>query len=244
MSTNKILLVEPPFYRLYKDNYSLGRYPLSLGYLAGIIKKETDWNIMVYNADFSANSVTGKVSYLAGSGFINYLKNLRDLSQPIWSEIRTVISKYEPIVVGIASKSQNFASVQNIAKLVKEINNETIVVIGGPHPSMVGKDVLVCPDIDICVKGEGERTIVELLNTIGEHKGLGAVKGIVYRKGEETIENPPREFIDNLDTLCFPHEAAPEVLKDYNLYPLSAFKNIFAIRGCPFSCFYCGSREI
>ena len=35
----RILLIEPPFYRLFKDNYSLDRYPLSLGYLSGTIKK-------------------------------------------------------------------------------------------------------------------------------------------------------------------------------------------------------------
>jgi hypothetical protein len=38
----KILLIEPPFYRLFKDTYSLERYPLSLGYLAGTIRKETN----------------------------------------------------------------------------------------------------------------------------------------------------------------------------------------------------------
>ncbi len=44
-----ILLIEPPFYRLFKDIYSLDRYLLSLGYLAGTIKKETDWSVMTYN---------------------------------------------------------------------------------------------------------------------------------------------------------------------------------------------------
>jgi hypothetical protein len=38
---HRILLIEPPFYRLFKDTYSLDRYPLSLGYLAGAIKKGT-----------------------------------------------------------------------------------------------------------------------------------------------------------------------------------------------------------
>ena len=35
----KILLIEPPFYRLFKDTYSLETYPLSLGYLAGVVKE-------------------------------------------------------------------------------------------------------------------------------------------------------------------------------------------------------------
>ena len=53
---HKILLIEPPFNRLFKYTYSLDRYPLSLGYLAGTIKKETDWDVKVYNADFYPKS--------------------------------------------------------------------------------------------------------------------------------------------------------------------------------------------
>ncbi|MEK6737352.1 MAG: hypothetical protein AABY74_01640, partial [Planctomycetota bacterium] len=55
---NKILLIEPPFYRLFHDKYSLNKYPLSLGYLAGTIRKHTDWDVMVYNADFMPKSVS------------------------------------------------------------------------------------------------------------------------------------------------------------------------------------------
>ena len=50
--------------------------------------------------------------------------------------------------------------------------------------------------------------------------------------------------MEDLDSLPFPHEFAREVLIDFEKYPLSAFQNIFATRGCPFNCFYCGSRNI
>jgi hypothetical protein len=75
---HRILLIEPPFYRLYKNTYSLDRYPLSLGYLAGTIRNETDWNVLVYNADFHFQSESQSVSYMAGTGFSNYLNNLKD----------------------------------------------------------------------------------------------------------------------------------------------------------------------
>lgn len=242
--SNRILLIEPPFYRLYKKTYSLNRYPLSLGYLAGTIKKETDWDVVVYNADFSPESETGSVSYLAGDGFKNYLNNLKDFSGAVWSEIRAAILAYSPTVVGITAKSQNFASAQMVAQIAKEINKEIIVVVGGPHPSMAGKDVFDCKAIDISVRGEGEKTIIELLNAVGISKALEKINGIIFRKNGEVTETPPREFITDLDTLCFPHETVSQVLKNSDLYPLTAFKNVFAIRGCPFNCFYCGSRNI
>ena len=241
---HRILLIEPPFYRLFKNSYSLDRYPLSLGYLAGTIRKETNWGVMVYNADFYPQGEPIKVSYLASTGFDNYLRNLKDFSESVWREVKLTIKGYEPTVVGVSAKSPNFASACIIAKLAKEINEQIILIAGGPHPSMVGLDVLTCPDIDIGVKGEGENTIVELLNAIGGSKELHGIQGIVYRKDGQIIENPPGEFIKDLDSLCFPHEYAQEVLKDYNQYPLSAFKSIFATRGCPHNCFFCGSRKI
>lgn len=240
----KILLIEPAFYRLFKDTYVLPRYPLSLGYLAGTIKQETNWSVMAYNADFSPQSEPVKISYLAGAGFDNYLNNLKDQSGQLWREIKSVIAEYKPTVVGISAKSQNFASACIVARLVKAINKQTIVMMGGPHPSIMGADLLNNPDIDICIKGEGENTIVELLDAIENEREFDSIEGIVYRKDERVVENPPRKFIDDLDSLCFPHESAPEVLKDYEQYPLTAFRNIFAIRGCPYNCTFCGSHKI
>lgn len=241
---HRILLIEPPFYRLFKDTYSLDRYPLSLGYLTETIRKETNWSVMVYNADFYPQSESFKLRYLAGTGFDNYLNNLKDLSGEVWTEIRTTIAEYKPTVVGISAKSQNFASGHIVAKLVKEISKQTVVIMGGPHPSMVGADLLNYPEIDLCVKGEGENTIVELLDAIESEKKFDSIQGIVYRKDGRVIENSPRKFINDLDSLCFPHESAPEVLKDYDHYPLTAFNNIFAIRGCPYKCSFCGSHKI
>jgi len=240
----KILLVEPPFYRLFKETYSLVKYPLSLGYLAGEIRRNTAWSVMAYNADFHSRSERIEVSYLSGVGFDHYLGNLKDSSGDIWKEIRSTIAEYKPAVVGISAKSQNFSSARIVAKLVKELNEQTVVLIGGPHPSMLGADLLNHPEIDICVRGEGERTITELLDAIDGRKSLESIRGIAYRKDGRIVETPPREYIEDLDSLCFPHENAPEVLKDYDQYPVSAFKFVFATRGCPYNCFFCGSRNI
>jgi len=241
----KILLVEPPFFRLFKDTYSLRRYPLSLGYLGGEIKKHTNWGVMAYNADFSPHGHEfPKINYVSGNGFNNYIDNLEDLSGEIWKEIELTIAEYNPTVVGISAKSPNFKSALIVAKVAKQINKQTVVIMGGPHPSTVGASLLNYPEIDIGVIGEGEITITELLNAIEAHKKLDDIQGIVYRRNGQVFRNPPREFITNLDSLCFPHTYAGEILKDYNKYPLTAFTNIFATRGCPNNCFFCGSRNV
>ena len=53
-NNQKIMLIEPPFYRLYHDQHCLVKYPLALGYLSGCIIKNTDWSVQTYNADFNA----------------------------------------------------------------------------------------------------------------------------------------------------------------------------------------------
>jgi radical SAM superfamily enzyme YgiQ (UPF0313 family) len=241
---NRILLIEPPFYRLHKDTFSLTKYPLSLGYLAGTIKKETNWHVTCYNADFSPEMEVNKLGYMIETGFANYLHNLKDFSGKVWQEIQSVLTKYKPTVIGITAKTANFASAKIIAKLAKEFDKQIIVVVGGPHPSTIGSAVLDCPDIDICVKGEGEITIVELLKAIEGKKEFKDIKGIAYKENGQILDNLPQEFIKDLDSLCFPHESASEVLIDYDKYPPVAFNRIFATRGCPFNCSFCGSRNI
>lgn len=240
----RIMLIEPPFYRLFKDSYSLDRYPLGLAYLAATIRRDSGWDVKVYNADFIPRGETQSYAYLAKDGYENYLRRLRDDSSPIWAEVKSKIMEYRPHVAGISAKSQNFASACVIAHIVKEINPSTLVIVGGPHPTMVGAKALDCADIDVCVKGEGEGTILELLNAERNGHNFANIAGIAYRSGPTTSETPARQYIEDLDSLPFPHEGTNAILEDYNRYPLTAFSYVFGTRGCPNNCFFCGSREI
>ena len=50
-----------------------------------------------------------------------------------------------------------------VARIAKEHNGDTLVVLGGPHATLSTETALDCPDIDAAVLGEGETTLVELL---------------------------------------------------------------------------------
>ncbi len=64
------------------------------------------------------------------------------------------------------------------------------------------------------------------------------------RSGEAIVENPLRPVIKDLDSLCIPHEIAKDVLVGYDEHPAVAFRYLFASRGCPFNCLFCGSRDV
>ena len=156
---------------------------------------------ITYNADFRADPEPSSVAYLVSEGFQCYLENLRTLSAPVWDEVRAAVAEIRPNVVGISSKTQNFASAQLGARIVKESAPAVTVVLGGPHVSMAGGQVFRCPDIDIAVRGEGEETIVELLNAISSGGTPEGVKGTLFRHGTSVIENPPRNLLMDLDAL-------------------------------------------
>lgn len=241
----KILLVEPPFNRLYKSTYSLGRVPLSLSYLAGaVMTQKPEWWVGIYNADFSPRDEAVNYKYEIGQGFVNYLESLRNPDLPIWKEIRNTIEEHCPSVVGITAKSQNFTSACILAGIVKSIDKDILVIVGGPHASIAKKEVLNDPKIDIGVFGEGEDTLVDILDSIENGRPLSSVKGIIYRQDNDIVENPHRELISDLDSLPFPVNVAQKVLLDFDKYPRQAFKYMFAIRGCPYNCSFCGSRNI
>jgi radical SAM superfamily enzyme YgiQ (UPF0313 family) len=240
----RILLMTPPFYRLFKDTYALIKYPLSLGCLAAALKSGTDWEVLAYNTDFAPAAEPFDVLYLTGKGFREYLAALADPSAGIWREVKSVIAAYAPSVVGISCTSPTFASAMVTASLVREIDPEITVVAGGPHPTAAWRQVLENPHIDLCVAGEGERTVVNLVKALEPGIAPATIKGICYRNKQRIAATPGQPAVADLDSLGFPHESAPAVLHDYECYPPSAFKYIMATRGCPNRCFFCGSHEI
>ena len=204
----RILLMTPPFYRLFKDTYALVKYPLSLGCLAAALKSGTDWEVTAYNADFAPAAEPFDVLYLTGKGFQDYLAALADPSAGIWREVKSVIAAYAPSVVGISCTSPTFASAMVTASLVRETDPAITVVAGGPHPTAAWRQVLENPHIDLCATGEGERTVVDLVKALERGIDPATVKGICCRDKGRITATPARPAITDLDSLGYPHDPA------------------------------------
>lgn len=138
---------------------------------------------------------------------------------------------FMPDVVGITAVSQNYEYAKQYAKTAKKMNLP--VIIGGIHISSLPQTMT--EDMDYAIMGEGEQTIVELVDTLANHRPVTGIKGIAYRDGGGSMKlTEPREFIDPLDNIPFP---ARDLLKT------SRFGNIFSSRGCPYSCTFCASTR-
>lgn len=238
----RLLLMEPPFYRLFHAGYSLCRYPLSLGYLAAAAASGTDWEVRCYNADFAGEGKPFSVTYLSGPGHQRYLACLADPTAGIWREVEDVLRDQAPQVLGLSLKSAGLAAGKIVARMAKRLNPEVLVVAGGPHPTTAPGQILADENFDLCVLGEGEDTLVELLRTLDKGGDIGRVPGVAARRGGGIQMAAPRGLLDDLDRLPQPGDWISRVLLDHQRYPAKALGHIMATRGCPQLCTYCGSH--
>lgn len=244
MSARRLLLVEPPFYRLFDDAYSLCRYPLGLAHLAAAAAEATGWRVRAYNADFAGQGRSLSVTHLAGEGHRRYLALLADPAAALWREVEAVLADQAPAVLGLSIKSACLASARRVAALAKGLDPRTLVVAGGPHPSAAPGLVLADPNFDLCVAGEGERTLVELLRCLLEGGDPGRVPGVASRDRGGIRFAAPRPLLADLDRLPRPLDRAPELLLEHHRYPAKALGHLMATRGCPQRCSYCASHLI
>ncbi|KRQ87325.1 (Dimethylallyl)adenosine tRNA methylthiotransferase MiaB [Caloramator mitchellensis] len=140
--------------------------------------------------------------------------------------------KYD--VVGFSCYIWNIENTLKVCSILKEIDENIKIILGGPEVSYDPEDVLKqCSFIDYVIYGEGEETFRELLIHLRENKDLLSVDGLAFLKNGEIKVNKPRKLIENLDIIPFPYENLPQRILYYE-----------ASRGCPFNCKYCLSSTI
>lgn len=151
-------------------------------------------------------------------------------------------------VVGISCLTPNASGAYKISKLIKKRQPETLVVIGGVHPTALPKEALKKSSCDLVVLGEGETVLVEIIEKRFSNKGLKKrdyreIKGVGYLESVEYRKNSLDKPIMNLDEISFPARDLVD-LKNYLGWTISKRRPetaIFSTRGCPFNCHFCSN---
>ena len=262
----KVLLIDPPM-----QSIMLARadwFPMGLAYLAGSAKREGH-DVLIYNGEHDPSlDYVNLTTY--SSNYYRYLDALRDYEHSAWKRVAKVMADFKPDVVGITSFSVKWPSARRIAAIAKDYNPRVPVIMGGQHVTIMTDDAMADPNVDFVVKGEGEITFIELLREIegdqnwenvpglsykrsgrvsGGTKKQENVPGLSFKRGDEIVHNPlsqvahnsPRPLVDDLDDLAPP---ARECLYDVENYLPQALGKLFASRGCPYQCNYCGTQNI
>ncbi|HXU04834.1 MAG TPA: radical SAM protein [Polyangia bacterium] len=113
-------------------------------------------------------------------------------------------------------------------------------VLGGTHASYYPEGAL--ENCDYVVFGEGDETIIELVDTLSRGGDVANVRGIAYRDGQRTIRTPARPGPERFDTSPdfsliegYPQMSWLDVLRQRRRPLLTAQ----ASRGCQFKCTFC-----
>ncbi len=148
----------------------------------------------------------------------------------------------QPELVGFSATSAGFMEAVDLASHIKQKQPHIITVIGGAHGSSIGAPLLNhFPEIDYLCVGEGEGTLLDL----AEGRAPAGIANLIYRDNAgQTVTNPRRNRIVDLDTLPFPaYEKLAGFPEGYHL-PLFSYRQrwgatMITSRGCPYSCSFC-----
>lgn len=193
-------------------------FPLGLGYISAFVKQ---YGYRVSFWDLNVQDIIFE-------DIVNYLYN----------------EKFD--FVGISFMTPQFYAAKEIADIIKETIPEIPIILGGAHPSVMPKETLdEIPNADFVVFGEGEQTMLELLDCITKGQGsFTKIKGLAWRHQDRIVCNEPRSPYKNLDSLPYPDRG----LIDQSLYRHQSFlsyykrvQTIYTSRGCPGRCVYCAS---
>ena len=156
--------------------------------------------------------------------------------------LESILKNFRPQMVGITAVTMTFDNAIKVIGDVKRINPQILTVMGGPHVTFCARETLTdFPELDVAVLGEGEKTVVELIQAVCRNGDLDSIDGIAYRKDSEIYLTPPRELVQDLDVLPTP---ARHLLALGRYRALGMPISMTTSRGCPFKCIFCVGRKM
>ena len=217
----KVTFINPPKTASKYKFIGVVAPPLGIGYMAAVLEEN---GIDVSIIDASA---------------LDY--DFKDLSDRLLEE--------KPDIISISALTPTIGRALESAEVVKYALPDSIVILGGYHPTFNFKETLEDENVDIVIRGEGEYTLLELVQCLEIGGDISNVNGLVYEetneKGEKLLViTPDREPICDLDALPYPalHLLPMDHYKLLNMDTHMA--TMITTRGCPMQCSFCSSAAM
>lgn len=202
----------------YDNGSHIHSFPIGLAYIAAVLRKEAH-EVVIYSQD--------KYHY-------------RDEDLTVYLDK----NKFDVVGIGVIAGYYQYRKLLSISEAINKSKNRPFYIIGGHGPSPEPEFFIKKTAADAVVIGEGEETIVELMNALAGRKAPDNIKGIAFRRGKTVIVNARRPLISQIDKLLFPA---------YDLFPIDYYAlkrvphasnndrvmDIVSGRGCNFKCSFC-----
>ncbi len=168
------------------------------------------------------------------------------------NDIEREVRSFSPDIILLNGLIWEADLVHNIAELSKKINQTTLILAQGQLPTLAKGYSLKDKNIDYCIIGEADSTVVELLEALEDGDNLSQIKGIIYKKDNQIYDGGIRDYIEDLDEFGISSSAWDLInIKEYAKYSNwnGSLKEKFYIpiltsRGCPFDCVFCCNKDV
>jgi radical SAM superfamily enzyme YgiQ (UPF0313 family) len=166
------------------------------------------------------------------------VKIIDQKTRPGWKGLLVSELRKAPLCVGVTCKTGPQISYALEASKIVKRHSSVPVVWGGVHPSLLSEQTLRNEFVDVVVEGEGEETLLDLVQTLEKGSHLDDVQGIWYKDRGEIRSNPSRPFIDlnKQPHLAYHLVDVHEHLEKKLGNPLL---RTFTSRGCAYDCAFC-----
>jgi anaerobic magnesium-protoporphyrin IX monomethyl ester cyclase len=152
------------------------------------------------------------------------------------SDVLAEIERLRPSVIGIYC----MITMQDEAlSLAEQVRGKALTVVGGPYPS--GEPDTFVDQFDIVAVGEGEETIVQIMEHLGDGR-YEEIPGLVFRRNGEIVRTTPRVRTKDMSHLPLPYRGDipnAEYIDYWRRHWKDATTPLMSTRGCPFRCDFC-----
>ena len=233
----KVMLIAPPARTqpAAKDINPLP--PMGLGYLAAVLEQS---GIEVKILDCLAKGWSNEEP--SDGGLVKVGLSCAD--------IRKEIEKFAPDMAGVNCQfSRQHRIYHELIKEIKQISPGIITLCGGAHTTVCPEEILGDPNCDFIITGEGEDSIVKLLDALESGENFDKIGGFGMKtETGEMIIYPKTEWLKDLDAIPYPAYHLMDLEMYFGLQASHGirhkqrFSPIMTSRGCPAKCAFCSAK--
>jgi len=209
----KVVLINPSNNEAHVGNYAPTEH-LGLAYLTAVLRQEGYWVKII---DAYALNITKE-------------------------EVIEEVTAIQPNFVGITAEYNTIEVATYLIKTFREKLEGAHLSMGGQHATFSANELLSeVTELDSILRGEGEITIVEVMNRLHDGKSLDGILGAYYRGVDGSVlKNGDRPAIADLDSLPFP---ARDTLIECQKRGITPAISVLSSRGCQANCSFCNASK-
>lgn len=228
-----ICLIRPPAAESFRFATTSITLPMGIAFIASALEA-TGRNVTVIDAVGEAPSIQTRY-------YIGY-----NVGLPLPQIVERI--PHEAKIIGISVIfTHEWPAAVHLINLIKEARPDAKIILGGEHITSMPEFSLATSKADVLVLGEGEESIVELVDALENDTDLNGISGIAFHDKNVIVVNKRRARRADVDNIAWPNWNHINIQAYHDnrfiggVYSDRLTIPILATRGCPYQCTFCSS---